>query len=115
MTKKKALIVRATKASAAREITLLFHQLSALIHTIRCIAQHEDQLCVLMHEAKNAASLDAGMRVELRELLDKIPAHEYMGDLYAVREAAASPHVLSGKRSRTSKKTAKQARTSRQR
>jgi hypothetical protein len=64
-----------------------YHRLDALLHTIRCIAQYEDTLCELAHEAKRIGELSPEMTEELREVLEKIPSHDYMLDLVALEAA----------------------------
>jgi hypothetical protein len=62
-----------------------YHKLDALLHTIRCISQYEDALCELSHEAKRASTLSEQSIAELRAILDKLPAHDYMVELESVR------------------------------
>jgi hypothetical protein len=64
-----------------------YHRLDALLHTIRCIAQYEDTLCELAHEAKRIGELSPEMTEDLREVLEKIPSHDYMLDLVALEAA----------------------------
>jgi hypothetical protein len=68
-----------------------YHRLDALLHTIRCIAQYEDTLCELAHEAKRIGELSPEMTEELREILEKIPSHDYMLDLVALEVTLAEP------------------------
>jgi hypothetical protein len=75
----------------------LYHRIDTLLHTMRCIAQYEDALCGLSHEVKRAGAFSPEISDEVREILDKIPSHDYVMDLDAVRAA------LSG--SKPSKKT----------
>ena len=66
------------------------HRLHLLIHTVRCIAGHEDQLCTLLHASRKSPRLTAAVRRELGKVLDSMPAHDYLHDLEAVRELLAS-------------------------
>jgi hypothetical protein len=84
MTTKKTPTTRVPKKAAATGTPLLFHRIAALLHTMRCIAQYEDQLCILRHEIKNATVISVDLKDEVRELLLKIPSHEYTDDLDAV-------------------------------
>ncbi len=62
------------------------HRIHILLHTVRCIAQYEDQICTLLHASRNSPQLTAAVRRDLEKLLDRMPAHDYMHDLEAVRE-----------------------------
>jgi hypothetical protein len=75
---------------------------------MRCIAQYEDALCGLSHELKEAGAPSPELLDELREILEKIPAHDYLTDLDSVRAILAVPS--SPKRS-SSKKSARPAKT----
>jgi hypothetical protein len=63
-----------------------YHRLAALLHTVQCIARYEDSLCELSHEAKPSGRLSPQASEELRLMLEKIPSHDYLLDLDAVRE-----------------------------
>lgn len=63
----------------------LTYRLNTLLHTMRAIARHEDQLCTLMHEVQNSGIVDPGLDEELRDLLEQMPSHEYQDDVEAVR------------------------------
>ena len=79
-----------------------YHRLDALLHTMRCIAQHEDALCELSHELKQAGDLSPEIRDEFRDLLDKIPSQEFVLDLDAVRDALVEPRPSASSRSKES-------------
>lgn len=78
----------ARKASAVKAIPSvdLQHRLDALLHTMRCIAQHEDELCTLLHDARRTGRMNASLLRELRTLLQELPREEYLHDLYAVQQ-----------------------------
>ena len=69
------------KASPDTAIPEAAARLNALLHTMRCIAQHEDALCTLLHQLRQAGSLSPDLREELRTLLDELPSDEYLRDL----------------------------------
>lgn len=71
---------------------------------MRCIAQYEDALCELSHEMRQAGDFSPEISDEVRGILEKIPSHDYVMDLDALRAALAEPESL--KRS-NSKKVAK--------
>ena len=72
--------------SAAEPLT---HQLDALLHTMRTIAQHEDELCTLVHDMRSRGRVSKVLLRELQTLLAALPAHEYTDDLLAATELAA--------------------------
>jgi len=76
-------------ASAAAEVPEAAYRINALLHTMRCIAQHEDRLCGLLHEIQRTSVLTPEMTEELRTLLEELPADEYTHDLNQVQEALA--------------------------
>lgn len=57
---------------------------------MRCIAQHEDQLCSLLHDARKTGRLNTALRRELQAILAELPAEEYTDDLHAVLEMTTS-------------------------
>jgi hypothetical protein len=83
------------------------HQLDALLHTVRCIAQSEDALCELTHEAKRSGSLTPEASRELKTLLKRIPSQEYLIEVEMLRKMLGSAHA--GKKA-TSKKIVNAAR-----
>jgi hypothetical protein len=62
---------------------LLANRLDTLLHTIRCIAQHEDELNALLHAIRNADGVTPPVAAELRAVLDSLPAEEYAWELHA--------------------------------
>jgi hypothetical protein len=68
----------------AKTTPTLAHDLEALLHTIRCIAQHEDELCTLLHEAKRTGRINATLRKDLQAILAKLPAQDYLEDLQTI-------------------------------
>lgn len=72
----------------------IFYRINSLLHTLRTIAQREDQLCILMHHMRTSGKLNAGLSAELHEILEEIPADEYLQDLDALR---GSLEALEGK------------------
>ena len=59
----------------------------SLLHTMRVIQQHEDQLCTLMHEMHRTGKISTRLRAELDQLLHQIPCAEFSDDLCAIRRA----------------------------
>ena len=81
--------VKRTAPAVRKELSSgdLRHRLDALLHTMRCIAQHEDELCTLLHDARRTNRVSAALVQELRSILQELPAEEYVADLHAVEEA----------------------------
>jgi hypothetical protein len=104
-TKKLASARLKTRLSTVRQPSP-YHRLDALLHTMRCITQFEDALCELSHELKGANALSPEASEELRDILEKIPSHDYLVDLELVRAILSEPAPL--KRS-SSKKAVKAA------
>ena len=65
----------------------LQHRLNALLHTMRCITQHEDELCTLLHDARRTGRISTALLRELQSVLQELPSREYLDDLHAVQEA----------------------------
>jgi len=73
------------------------HRVDALLHTMRCITQYEDALCELSHELKKSRVLSEETSEELRDLLEKIPSHDFLMDLESLKAtlpvSVASPKL----------------------
>ena len=65
----------------------LYYRVHSLLHTVRLIGQHEDQLCSLLHEVETAGKGTPVINQELRTLLDEIPSIEYQQELNALHES----------------------------
>ena len=78
----------------AEAVAAVVYRIHTLLHTIRAIERHEEQLCGIMTEIRMTGVVTAKLDEELRDLLEGMPAHEYTGDIDAVREAL-SPDILS--------------------
>ena len=87
MATKKALV------RASNQIDELVYRINTLLHTMRAIARHEDQLCTLMTEIRTSGLVNETLDQDLRDLLEQMPAHEYLDDVEAVRETL-SPALL---------------------
>jgi hypothetical protein len=89
MTTKRTAPADSKTAPAAIGQPLFYHHLDALLHTMRCIAQYEDALCELSHELKGTTSLPVKASRELRDILEKMPSHDYVVDLESVKAILA--------------------------
>ena len=72
------------KRNPPESAAALTDRLETLLHTVRCIAQHEDELCTLLHEARSSGKLSGESAADLRNILEGLPAEEYAWQLHAV-------------------------------
>lgn len=61
-----------------------YHHLSSLLHTLRSIECHHDQICTLLASMERSKKLTAGDRRELATLLDELPIHSLTSELEAL-------------------------------
>ena len=97
----------------AEAVAAVVYRIHTLLHTVRAIERHEEQLCGIMTEIRMTGVVTAKLDEELRDLLEGMPAHEYKDDIDAVREAL-SPDILSAPaeaRTSAKKSVAKKAKT----
>lgn len=78
---------RLPKSRPVSEGPLLVHRIHALLRTMRCIAQYEDELCTLLHAAERGNTPEPELQDELRSLLEAMPSREYADDLESLRGA----------------------------
>ena len=101
---KKAVSKTAAKGSGTTISMRVAHRIESLLHTMRVIERHEEQLCVLMTEIKNTGEVSDAIREELHGLLEELPADAYRLDLEAVSTALlVSAEATNGPRSGTRK------------
>lgn len=81
----------------------VFYRINSLLYTLRAIAQREDQLCMLMHHLRTSGKLNATLAAELHEILEEIPAQEYLHDLHALRSALDAAEGNAGTREKTTR------------
>lgn len=76
-----------SKEPATRKEALpeAYYRLNTLLHTVRCIAQHQDRLSMLMHEIKHSGQLGTAESEELGILLAELPSQDYLDDLRATQ------------------------------
>ncbi|WP_419804737.1 hypothetical protein [Terriglobus sp.] len=67
----------------------LAHGLNVLLHTMQTVQQSEEKLCSLMHALRGGRATGAMVR-ELREVLDQLPAQDYLYEVDALRDAVAA-------------------------
>ncbi|SEB58573.1 hypothetical protein [Terriglobus roseus] len=75
-----------SKPKACTQPVALADRLDTLLHTVRCIAQHEDELCTLLHAARKSNRMTQALARELRSILANLPAEEYAWELRALEE-----------------------------
>ena len=103
-TSKKAKVAPKKANTASAASLLLYHRIDALLHTVRCVAQHEDQLCTLLHAARNPQAVDPEIYNELRQLLEDMPSREYTDDLHALSLAMPTSPARATPRKSAAKK-----------
>ena len=57
---------------------------------MRTIAQHEDELCTLLHDARRTGKVSSAVLRELQAVLAALPGHEYTDDLDAVLQMTST-------------------------
>lgn len=77
---------RAELPDLPRGLPELYYRAHTLLTTVRSIAQHEDRLCILLHEMKRQGTMRVGLAKELRLLVEEMPAEEYAMELRALEE-----------------------------
>lgn len=88
----KASAGRAARSSGkARELPEAYYRVHALWVTTRALAEHEDELCTLMHEIKRGGDLNEELRGELETLLEEMPAEECARNVAEVRASLQPP------------------------
>lgn len=71
------------------------YRIDVLLHTMRSIERHEEQLCTILHDINLSSGLTTHVTAELHSLLDELPSHVYQADLDAVREALTAANTSS--------------------
>lgn len=88
-----------------------FYHLHDLLHTVRSISQHEDDLCCLLHELDHPGALPPEVSLDLQSLLTQMAAANYEADLSAVwRSLSIMPPQRSVKTKSTRAKARKKPR-----
>ena len=79
------------ETSDAQRQPELYYRVHSLLHTVRSIGQHEDELCGLLNEIQSEGGASAMVDQELRALLDEIPSSEYQVQLDALYASLGEP------------------------
>ena len=79
----------AQPVATAVDAQTLAHGLNSLLHTMQTVQQHEERLCSLMHALRRGRA-SRPLLGELREVLEQLPAHDYLHEVDALRDAVAS-------------------------
>jgi hypothetical protein len=90
----------------------LGHGLHGLLSSIRCIAQHEDAVCELLHDVQHNSHASGKIATELLSLLDDLPSRDYLDDIEAVRDILGQSRTASQRKSRTTSAAKQRARSS---
>ena len=79
-------------APAAKGLPEVYYPLHSLLHTLRSLERHQDQICTLLTAIQRTGTANAGLRRELTALLHELPAaafdHE-LQDVWSALEKAA--------------------------
>ena len=77
-----------TLAAAAKNgVPPVYHHLYALLHTLRALGSHQDQICTLLAEMQRTGKAGAGVRRDLKALLSDLPMESLETELHAVWSA----------------------------
>ena len=76
-------------ASAAPRpgLPIAYQHLYALLHTLRSLAAHQDQVCTLLADIQRTGKLNATARRELNALLHELPTASLNAEVEAVFSA----------------------------
>ena len=81
-----------TAVTPTRSMPEVYYPLHSLLHTLRELQAHEDQLCTLLTEMQRTGKVTARIRSELSAFLTSFPAasldQEVRAIFYALHEAA---------------------------
>ena len=75
--------------SVAVDEQVMAHGLNGLLHSMQAVQQSEETLCSLMHALRRGRATGALLR-ELRDVLEQLPAQDYLHEVHALREAVAA-------------------------
>ena len=76
-------------AATAVDAQVLAHGLGGLLHTMQTVQHFEETLCSLMHALRRGRATSALLR-ELRDVLEQLPARDYVHEVDALRDAVAA-------------------------
>ena len=81
------------KTDAPSSTESLIPCLHSLLHSIRCIAHHEDSVCELLHELHHTKIAQTKFITELRDLLEDLPAYDFLDDFNDVRDILGQTQI----------------------
>jgi hypothetical protein len=81
------------KTDAPSSTESLIPCLHSLLHSIRCIAHHEDSVCELLHELHHTKIAQTKFITELRDLLEDLPAYDFLDDFNGVRDILGQTQI----------------------
>ena len=76
--------IKAKQGSSS--VSPVAHQIGSLLHTMRSIQQHEQELCTLKHHFERESSPGPEVMEDLRQLLESMPTRDYLDDLDALHD-----------------------------
>ena len=65
----------------------VYYPLHSLLHTLRALETHQDQICTLLADIQRSGKVNAGLRKELTALLNQLPSVSLDAELHAVWSA----------------------------
>ena len=65
----------------------VYYPLHALLHTLRTLEQHQDQICTLLTDIQRSGKVGASVRKELTALLNQLPSATLDAELHQVWSA----------------------------
>lgn len=86
------------KTDAPSSTESLIPCLHSLLHSIRCIAHHEDSVCELLHELHHTKIAQTKFITELRDLLEDLPAYDFLDDFNDVRDILGQTQIAAKKK-----------------
>jgi hypothetical protein len=86
------------KTDAPSSTESLIPCLHSLLHSIRCIAHHEDSVCELLHELHHTKIAQTKFITELRDLLEDLPAYDFLDDFNDVRDILGQTQIAEKQR-----------------
>jgi hypothetical protein len=91
------------KTDAPSSTESLIPCLHSLLHSIRCIAHHEDSVCELLHELHHTNIAQTKFITELRDLLEDLPAYDFLDDFNDVRDILGQTQIAANQQRRPRK------------
>ena len=77
-----------SESEAARPgLPEVYYPLHSLLHTLRTLEQHQDQICTLLTDIQRSGKAGAAVRRELTTLLEKLPTATLDAEVHQIWSA----------------------------